>query len=410
MNFHKTIGYLAALLLMVGFGVPDSFAQEDAIAKTLKLQLTRDVLRDSITVDHQVRINVTVELDKPATAATTVTVALTDDGNDGEYGATYSSDAAGDVQSLDVVVEFVTGDRQKSVTHYGAINPADEGNEAGDNDGDDETGTITGTIADPDDDPQTEDDIVETDTFTIQDYSVTFDAKDAADARGYQVHISTIKEAASGWVKTGKNINVQVRRRNHIGAAFGRFSEIQVALRDSANLADDTDGNDDQDLTNLTITVDDGRELGTLSLERIRSHTLTATGTDVDKVVYIKRSSSGDYDTLEFRFNIQEGDINDVEKVYAVAVFTSTVGTVTLSNQETKKFLVPSNNSVFPNEKVGDGKTFSLDNDPPDATILQEGDLTVSFGNANKAKTTVVASNILRRSGGVNLFKLYEAS
>ena len=27
MNFHKTIGFLASLLLMVGFGVPDSFAQ-----------------------------------------------------------------------------------------------------------------------------------------------------------------------------------------------------------------------------------------------------------------------------------------------------------------------------------------------------------------------------------------------
>ena len=27
MNFHKTIGFLAALLLIVGFGAPDSFAQ-----------------------------------------------------------------------------------------------------------------------------------------------------------------------------------------------------------------------------------------------------------------------------------------------------------------------------------------------------------------------------------------------
>ena len=27
MNFHKTIGFLAALLLMLGLGVPDSFAQ-----------------------------------------------------------------------------------------------------------------------------------------------------------------------------------------------------------------------------------------------------------------------------------------------------------------------------------------------------------------------------------------------
>ena len=29
MNFHKTIGFLATLLLMVGLGVPDSFAQDD---------------------------------------------------------------------------------------------------------------------------------------------------------------------------------------------------------------------------------------------------------------------------------------------------------------------------------------------------------------------------------------------
>ena len=27
MNFHKTIGFLAALLLMIGLGAPDSFAQ-----------------------------------------------------------------------------------------------------------------------------------------------------------------------------------------------------------------------------------------------------------------------------------------------------------------------------------------------------------------------------------------------
>ena len=395
MNFHKTIGYLAALLLMLGIGVPDSFAQDPAIAETLGIQLTRDVMRDSITVDHQVRVNVTVGLDKAATAATTVTVALTDDSGDGEYSAQYSSDAGAQNTSTDVVVEFATGERQKTVTHYGAINPADASGEAGDNDGDDETGTITGTIADPDGDVNTDDDITATDTFTIQDYSVTFANQDAADARGYQVHISNIKKAASGWVKTGKNINVQVRRRNHIGADFGRFSQIQVALRDSANLADDTTGNDNDNLTNLTITVADVRELGTLNLERVRSHTLSATETgataNVDKVVYIKRSSSGDYDTLEFRFNIKAGDINDVEKVYAVAVFTSTPGTVTLSNQETKRFLVPSNTSVFPNEKVGDGNLFSLDNDPPDAAILQEGNLTVSFGNTNKAKTAVVA-------------------
>ena len=32
MNFHKTIGFLASLLLMVGIGVPDSFAQTITIS------------------------------------------------------------------------------------------------------------------------------------------------------------------------------------------------------------------------------------------------------------------------------------------------------------------------------------------------------------------------------------------
>ena len=34
MNFHKTIGYLAALLLTVGLGAPDSFAQNISNAHT----------------------------------------------------------------------------------------------------------------------------------------------------------------------------------------------------------------------------------------------------------------------------------------------------------------------------------------------------------------------------------------
>ena len=34
MNFHKKIGFLAALLLMIGLGAPDSFAQ-NTISVTL---------------------------------------------------------------------------------------------------------------------------------------------------------------------------------------------------------------------------------------------------------------------------------------------------------------------------------------------------------------------------------------
>ena len=42
MNFHKTIGYLAALLLIVGIGAPDSFAQDTAANR---LSLHSDQLR-----------------------------------------------------------------------------------------------------------------------------------------------------------------------------------------------------------------------------------------------------------------------------------------------------------------------------------------------------------------------------
>ena len=46
MNFHKTIGYLAALLLMVGLGVPDSFAQ-DVEVSSISLTVSPRTLRDS---------------------------------------------------------------------------------------------------------------------------------------------------------------------------------------------------------------------------------------------------------------------------------------------------------------------------------------------------------------------------
>ncbi len=38
MNFHKKIGFLAALLLMIGLGAPDSFAQN-----TISVTLVRNI-------------------------------------------------------------------------------------------------------------------------------------------------------------------------------------------------------------------------------------------------------------------------------------------------------------------------------------------------------------------------------
>ena len=67
MNFHKTIGYLAALLLIVGLGVPDSFAQ------TVKVSS----LTPSRVQENQPRtVTVTVELNEAVDDATTVTVTV----------------------------------------------------------------------------------------------------------------------------------------------------------------------------------------------------------------------------------------------------------------------------------------------------------------------------------------------
>ena len=67
MNFHKTIGFLASLLLMVGIGVPDSFAQ------TVKVSS----LTPSRVQENQPRtVTVEAELSAEVAANTTVTVSV----------------------------------------------------------------------------------------------------------------------------------------------------------------------------------------------------------------------------------------------------------------------------------------------------------------------------------------------
>ena len=67
MNFHKTIGFLATLLLVLGIGVPDSFAG----TTTLKLS------RSSITEGSRVGVTITVTLNPAPHAATDVAVTVT---------------------------------------------------------------------------------------------------------------------------------------------------------------------------------------------------------------------------------------------------------------------------------------------------------------------------------------------
>jgi hypothetical protein len=79
MNFHKTIGFLATLLLVLGFGVPDSFAQ----ANTINVSLSRDnYVREgssvvvTVTVDPEVAANTTVTANINVVTTTGFTVTL----------------------------------------------------------------------------------------------------------------------------------------------------------------------------------------------------------------------------------------------------------------------------------------------------------------------------------------------
>ena len=120
MNFHKTIGFLATLLLMLGIGVPDSFAQEEpAIAETLALSLTRNVLRDTATV-HNMRLTVRVSLDKPATVETMVTVTLGEVDEDNKFVATFPVGVQ-NTNTPDVEITFAVDDQAKIVTRTVAV-------------------------------------------------------------------------------------------------------------------------------------------------------------------------------------------------------------------------------------------------------------------------------------------------
>lgn len=67
MNLHKTIGFLASLLLMVGIGVPDSFAQTVRVSSLTPARVQEDQPR-TVTVE--------VELSAEVAANTTVTVSV----------------------------------------------------------------------------------------------------------------------------------------------------------------------------------------------------------------------------------------------------------------------------------------------------------------------------------------------
>ena len=150
----------------------------------------------------------------------------------------------------------------------------------------------------------------------------------------------------------------------------------------------DDDDAPDEDIYSLTVS--DRTELGTLVIPRVRTSTLTISTAspgveeEESKVTYKRRSSSGQYDTMDFEFGIEDLSAVEVnyDKVYALVTFMSIPigGTgVTLESRETKTTIFPSNPSAY-TDVVGDGKFIKLDREPPGDNLFEFGAVTIVTG------------------------------
>ncbi len=382
MNFHKTIGYLAALLLMVGIGVPDSFAQADV--KSITLSINKSTLRDSTTTPVTVTATVGVTLTKAVGQDSTISVVVSV-GADDSYSA----------PDITIPVTVSEGRNSKSGVTGPLVFTFTSGDAAtaqGDADTEDETVTVTAQENGADaDDPK------DTRTIKILDYQALV-ADDAATPRGMRVVIAA--PAANAWAPTGKDkIKVQVLRRNGLAKEYGAFTSIKVSLFNDP----DKDGSKTADVELYSLTIDNQVQLGSLAVPRIRSAELTGTaaaGTATGvvaphantKAFYTKGVGAGSYDKLEFRFHLNAGG-GPFEYVYAVAEFGLTpVDTENnkIESRDTETSIYPPNPSALP-DKVGDGKHIKIDPTPPVGTIVSG--ITIQIGDGDPIALTGLAAD-----------------
>ena len=156
MNFHKTIGFLATLLLTLGLGVPDSFAQD---VSTVSVTLSPNSVVDTDPAT-EVTAQVTVTLEAAATANMAVTVSLADitDANGADDDLETAADNIGTAEEGDftttglpgdIVVTFAIGEMSASNSGNFTITP----NIDGTGDADDEVAVFRARVGDQDDDP-----------------------------------------------------------------------------------------------------------------------------------------------------------------------------------------------------------------------------------------------------------------
>ena len=403
MNFHKTIGYLAALLLVLGLGVPDSFAQD---VSTLSLTVNPRTLRDSTAANGGVvtvtaRLTVTLAENVPdddddgnvATRDVTVAIAISADETEGNLSAvddSYTVSGGGN--------ETVMVDEGKN---RGTAMVLLEFTLSHDDDSFDEEATVTATIAGANavDGGDGDDDITKMATVDVIDYSASL-TRNAVSARGMQVFLTA--PTGANPVGAGKNkIKVEVRRKGGLGSEFGAFTSIKVALRNRNAKGDEDDP--EEDLYSLTIT--DAVQLGTLILPRIRSGDVTGdavgnsgltppTTLDADdtKASYKRRSSSEGYDVLEFLFHPTGGGAYD--KLYAVATFNADED-LTISSLDTDTSIYPPDPTSFPNQVVGNGETGKLDAGLPLNTIVTAITIEIDDGDPVDSGADAIQSALL---------------
>ncbi len=358
MNFHKTIGFLASLLLIVGLGVPDSFAQR------IDLSVSPRTLRDSTTTPVTVTATLTVQLGAAVTTAT---------GEDVSVNITGTADDSYTLSDNTGLSVNIPEGEQSRTMRFPIVFTFATGPPQGDADYEDETITLTAAATI---NTESVTSGTRSPTITITDYEASL-ARDARSIRGTRVIIAT--PAAGAWASTGNGkIRVRVLRKGHLAAEFGAFTSIRVSLRQRTEKGDDDEVA--EDLYNVDIT--DAVKLGSLIIPRNRTAVLESdaqqtgavSGNSVNpgntEAHYTRRASGDGYDILEFRFHLTGG--GEYEKVYARVTFGLSTdapdGTETMINSyDTETSIFPQGNLA---DKVGDGKFINVDAGLPSNAII----------------------------------------
>ena len=114
MNFQKKIGFLATLLLTLGLGVPDSFAQE---SPTLEVHLSRTRVNEGGSINVAVRLNPAITAGDTATVTLNVNLFfhLSPDSDAGVYEATLDPTAVSVEPIKTVDVKVVGSEGQETI-------------------------------------------------------------------------------------------------------------------------------------------------------------------------------------------------------------------------------------------------------------------------------------------------------